>query len=161
MQIGNWLQFENKVIDTFETQTNRPISATVGNAGFNWLSGQGQFATYLNRRYTPLECRVSYTIEMEVINDVSAGWSTYYPGIAVGLARVGQQFPSSVVSGWPSTAPTVGSTFTLTVTNYEFTMSEPTDFTADFVILVNGNYGVGLHSDLEFVSGSITIEALL
>ena len=40
-------------------------------------------------------------------------------------------------------------------------MSEPTDFTADFVILVNGNYGVGLHSDLEFVSGSITIEALL
>ena len=98
---------------------------------------------------------------MEVINDVSAGWSTYYPGIAVGLARVGQQFPSSVVSGWPSTAPTVGSTFTLTVTNYEFTMSEPTDFTADFVILVNGNYGVGLHSDLEFVSGSITIEALL
>ena len=40
-------------------------------------------------------------------------------------------------------------------------MSEPTDFTADFVILVNGNYGVGLQFDFDFISGSITIEAKL
>ena len=161
MEIGNWLQFKNKVLDLFETQTTRPIPAAVGNAGFNWFAASGHFPSLLNRRYTPLQCRASYTIEMEVTRDVSTGWSTYYPGIAVGLARVGQQFPSSVVSGWPSTAPAIGDVFTLTVTNYEFTMSEPTDFTADFVILVNGNYGVGLQFDFDFISGSITIEAKL
>ena len=168
---NNYAIFNTKSIDLLESQVARPLPAN--GTGFNTYN-LGHTFRLNTTTYPNLTTEWSGTITWTNLSFSTTNWSQYELGYSGPDGLTPSVVPSQFISGWPTSTPPIGTSFTVTVTNLPVQFGaagvSPSP-TMDFYVAKNGgtnsdwagkweNTGTIIGKELTFATqcnGSITV----
>ena len=112
---GNYAIFDTKLVDLYESQVARPLNVQT-QTGFNAF-GFGHTYVLNTTTHPNLTTEWSGTITWTNLSFTTSNWSEYGLGYSGPDGLTPQSVPAQYVSGWPATAPAIGASFTVTVTD--------------------------------------------
>ena len=137
---GAFAHFDTKLIDLLESQVARPLPVNGTGTGFNAFGLDYNFRLDTTT-YPNLLTEWSGVITWTNLSFTTTNWSQYALGYSGPDGITPQIVPAQYVSGWPTSLPPIGTSFTVNVNNLPVqfgTQSSPSP-TMDFFAAKNGS----------------------